>query len=151
MRRLKWRSCVFWKGKNTLAQRRNEGLYRYHFSFSAEQHSASAMVSLSAIALMTDDDALTEAVMAEADELDEGALVLKDPQDLLRRFKALWKLSQVRLKNVWRERCMSNSLIRDLGRHVGGRSRAVAVGALRSVFIKEPCLAGGVDGILRPN
>ncbi|KAJ9117523.1 hypothetical protein QFC22_004373 [Naganishia vaughanmartiniae] len=63
-------------------------------SFSAEHHSASAMVSLSAIALMTDDDALTEAVMTEADELDEGALLLKDPRNLLRRFKALWKLSQ---------------------------------------------------------
>ncbi|KAJ9098148.1 hypothetical protein QFC21_004477 [Naganishia friedmannii] len=63
-------------------------------SFSAEQHSASAMVSLSSIALMTDDDALTEAVMTEADELDEGALMLKDPRDLLRRFRALWRLSQ---------------------------------------------------------
>ncbi|KAJ9092721.1 hypothetical protein QFC19_008646 [Naganishia cerealis] len=63
-------------------------------SFSAEQHSAAAMVSLSAIALMTDDDPLTEAVMAEAEELDEDSLHIKDPQDLLRHFKALWKVAQ---------------------------------------------------------
>lgn len=64
-------------------------------SFSAEEHSASAMVTLSSIALLTQDEALVEAVVAEGDELDESRLVEKDPQDLLRRFKALWQLHRV--------------------------------------------------------
>jgi hypothetical protein len=64
-------------------------------SFSAEQHSASAMVTLSSIALLTEDDALVDAVVAEGDELDESHLAEKDPQDLLRNFKALWELHRV--------------------------------------------------------
>lgn len=76
----------------------SDSLLTFHAcSFSAEQHSASAMVTLSSIALLTEDDALVEAVVAEGDELDECHLVEKDPQDLLRRFKALWKLHQVSL------------------------------------------------------
>lgn len=64
-------------------------------SFSAELHSASAMVTLSSIALLTDDEALVEAVVAEGDELDDARLADKDPQILIRRFKALWELHRV--------------------------------------------------------
>lgn len=64
-------------------------------SFSAELHSASAMVTLSSIALLTDDEALVEAVVAEGDELDDARLADKDPQTLIRRFKALWELHRV--------------------------------------------------------
>lgn len=53
------------------------------------------MVTLSSIALLTDDEALVEAVVAEGDELDEAGLAEKDPQNLIRRFKALWELHRV--------------------------------------------------------
>jgi hypothetical protein len=53
------------------------------------------MVTLSSIALLTDDEALVEAVVAEGDELDEAGLAGKDPQNLIRRFKALWELHRV--------------------------------------------------------
>lgn len=53
------------------------------------------MVTLSSIALLTKDDALVEAVVAEGDDLDESRLAEKDPQDLLRNFKALWELHRV--------------------------------------------------------
>lgn len=53
------------------------------------------MATLSSIALLTEDDALVEAVVAEGDDLDESRLAEKDPQDLLRNFKALWELYRV--------------------------------------------------------
>lgn len=108
------------------------------------------MVSLSAIALMTDDDALTEAVMAEAEELDEGSLVLKDPRNLLRRFRALWKLYQVCL--FFFDWAMTNLIdARGTGRCDNGGACAVKVGTLSSVIFVRSCFTGRADGVLRPN
>ena len=53
------------------------------------------MVTLSSIALLTDDEPLVEAVVAEGDELDDARIADKDPQTLIRRFKALWELHRV--------------------------------------------------------
>lgn len=51
--------------------------------------------------MVTEDDALTEAVVAEGDDLDEASLAEKDPKNVLRRFKALWELYRVSQLDYW--------------------------------------------------